>query len=165
MHQRDDSFDQPPKEREPSDYYQKIVEEDESELAAAKAMSEKDILDAQQREIASLIAKNQEYILRKRLEYGRYSAMLGKVMMWPCPDEYKGLKEFMIKQLKESIDFDCYCFKMDVPSVVPAEEWKQAEIARLEKDVASAKESRDKHIESVTSANKWIAGLYKALEE
>jgi len=36
----------------------------------------------------------------------RYADMLMKVLLWEVPEELKSLKEFMEKQLRDSIDFD-----------------------------------------------------------
>lgn len=58
----------------------------------------------------------------------RYNTVLKKVEAWKIPEEYSSLKNLMLKQLKESIDFDCSPYTPYKEEKIPVEEWIELQI-------------------------------------
>ena len=95
----------------------------------------------------------------------RYKQMLAKVRDWKPPTEdHDGLKEFMEKQLEESIDFDCgnkdyYKY----PDRETGKEWRDREIAAAKRNLERNTEHRNDELQRVQTRNKWIEDLRASL--
>lgn len=105
---RDNPKEQIPDEIRPNQYHKRAMVDLQNELKALHTMSDKEL------EQASYVSWIKEEEIRTRiLEEIRqrrkaYERMLAKVNAWtpPTPDHF-ALKTFMIKQIEESIQFDC----------------------------------------------------------
>ena len=162
--QRDDPFDDPPKKQYPCDYNAKRLIEAKQELDRLQAMSESQINEEARKERKDKIderIKHDKIALELR---GRYQNMLYAVEGWqpPTPD-HKGLKEFMIEQLKTSINFDCSTGWPEIPPVITAEEWRQKKIQQTIRDIAYHTKENQKEIERTKGRNRWISQLYVSL--
>lgn len=162
--QRDNPFDDLPALSAPSDYHLNQIRDAERELSRLNALTVDDAA-AEAREERRLAIEERISLDKKALELReRYLAMLHQVYGWqpPTPD-HAGLKDFMIEQLKTSMDHDCWTGYPDIPPVTSGEAWLQQKKEDLIKDVAYHTKENQNEVDRTRSRNRWITELYKSL--
>lgn len=163
---RDEPLDAPlPEKFEPNDYYINRLNEAKAELRKFRANPpKKDELSKRYDEYLFTLGEDirKENDKRKIIKQ-RYEAMIDKVKNWQPPTpEHNGLKELMIEQLTDSIEFDCKEYKPRIETkaeyihVYGNEKYLLDEIAHYERFV---KEEKDR----CESKNKWIKELRDSL--
>lgn len=167
---RDEPLDAPiPEKFEPEAYIKKNLDEAQKEYDDFLALTEDEqraylertyteMVEGYEKEIKEESAKKE--VLRKR-----YNAMLLKVVKWTPPTpEHEGLRDFMIKQLHDSIEWDCSEYQPIIPS---KEGWCDIEghIGRLKQNLQLSKECYEKHLATIASRNKWLTDLRESLTE
>lgn len=167
--QRDDPASDKPKLREESNYYSERLAELKSELAKLEAMTLSGQIEygnALRDEDLTSYAKQ---ISDKNTLRVKYDDMLLKVRMWhPPTNEHIELKNFMIKQLQDSIDFDCNT-KYVEEELEKALSWSPMDyyndrVDRLKSwNIPHFTEQLKKEQERVNGANDWILKLYDSL--
>lgn len=164
---RDDALDAPIPDRiNPSKYHLTALEEDIKTLvdieswnaayAGSKAgASYKQALECQKRHLTNSGA------VRKR-----YESMMQCVEDWtpPTPDHVR-LKDFMLKQLIESIRFDCLdSDDLPMPKAQSGQEYKQDRLCKILADIEyHAKEYREE-LERSQERTEWLRSLRSSLE-
>lgn len=94
----------------------------------------------------------------------RYEAMLKQLGAWSPPSDIAELKGFMIKQIVDSMQWDC-----DERDYSPAlvamtgDQWRQTTLAKLRSDVDYHTAEREKEISRTEDRNKWLATLRASL--
>lgn len=89
----------------------------------------------------------------------RYDAMIEKVEQWEVPDSFQHLKDFMLKQLNDSRDFDCPDLSDILPVYEPTiDEW-------IDGCIKSCKRSMEYDIEEIEKERQWYEGANKYLKE
>ncbi len=101
---RDDSMDTPiPKKFEPSDYYAKQIEESKEELIKLQAMNDEEKLIFGKAEKDADIKQKEERLAKEQAENKRLMDMEAQIKAWIPPTlEHKGLRDFMLDQIKIS---------------------------------------------------------------
>ena len=96
------------------------------------------------------IAEYEESLAKVTPIRNRLEAMRSQVMDWQAPSiEHEGLKEFMLKQLEETIKWDGQPHPRERPTFpATAAEWHQEEIRHQERYVARTKELLEEEINS-----------------
>lgn len=96
----------------------------------------------------------------------RYLTMLERVEHWDVPEDFISLKVLMIKQLKESIEYDCPVETKPIWTTFPSiDEWIKQKIEFAKENVNSANSAVLKHIERIEESNKLLKELYEALDK
>lgn len=166
--QRDDPMSDLPKKREPEDYHAKQIAKANNRLVETKAMSEEVAQKKANEEYDAEIKSIEDSILKNNKLRRQYETMLSQVNSWvPPTSEHFGLKEFMVSQITESMQFDCggsyysdMLKKLKPPSGV---EWKNKEIQDALKDLDYHTREHNAEVARCTSQNKWIDALYESL--
>ena len=105
-----------------------------------------------------------KYAANNAAQKSRYEAMIAKVRAWTGAPE--GLKEFMLEQLQQSVQFDCGGdYLPAVPEEVEPAEWQALNKARILKDIAYHEGERAKEITRTQERNKWLSQLRASLSE
>ncbi len=166
MNMRGEPLDAPiPEKFEIAEHYQKDYE-------SAKAAYDKFIANPPTYE--ELEKQYEEYITKetvrrveiseeKDIKCRRYNAMLQKVVGWQPPTpEHAGLKEFMIKQLHDSIEFDCSEYVSPLPE---KEEWIEYGMSgeSLKKRMDVYKECLVEEQKRISRCNQWLKDLRESL--
>lgn len=162
---RDDDLRTPIPESFPLDtsYEDKSIEEAENTIKKLRAMTPQEILDAEKESYENDKAEYEERNRRKQEEKNRYIAMRLKVEAWSPPAELWQLKEFMISQLNESIDFDCRVY--DAPQRSENQHrWWQARFESATWSLKNAKERKEERITKNKSKNELLKQLRATLE-
>jgi hypothetical protein len=95
----------------------------------------------------------------------KYERMLKKVKAWnPPSSEHENFKEFMERQIVESIDFDCDTKytekKMEIPCF---DTWESDYEKELVKDIKYYKEKIKEELSRNSDRANWIADVWKSL--
>lgn len=161
IHQRDEDIRDKPKLREPSIQYHLDA------IKAAKKRS-KPSKTAFNKYKKDKIKEYTQYIQEKKQLKERYQLMLDQVQMWTPPtSDHKGLKEFMINQLYESIEFDCTIDSSERDLYCYTNMTYEDYVAEMKKDsvweIDYHTDEIEKEKKNVERANNWILALYDNL--
>jgi hypothetical protein len=152
-----------PAQFEPSTHYVDWANEARAKLATMQAMSiaevERAAEDAYSEQLASWQRSRDEAVdLRNK-----YNAMLAQAVQWTPPTpEHEGLLDFMVKQIQESIKFDCY--EMEPPSRREATSWHNEQIAHLKKNIVRYDAEQAQEVERTRGRNDWVSALRDSLK-
>ncbi len=148
-----------PETFEPSDYHEKGLTRARKQLAALVALNPQQI--AKKAEIAH---KKEMTSYRARLKkdqdlHARYDDMLKQARAWtpPSPEHY-GLKEFMVKQIIESMEWDCN-LNAPPPVAKTPEAWYASELESAQWNVNYHEEQHKNEVERCVKSTKWVKQL------
>lgn len=105
--QRDDPYDEPVKEVEEQSYYSKQLRRYSEEVAELEAMSDEDLVEDERKRREDAIESRRAGIEKSLTLRARYEDMRKQVVGWDCPAIMESTREYALKQLDESIRFDC----------------------------------------------------------
>jgi hypothetical protein len=149
-----------PQRFEPSTYYAKSVEEAKTKLAHLRSLTPElasaECLAEHQLDVARWTERGNE---RRELRE-KYLRMLVKVKDWrPPTPEHAGLKDFMEKQISESIEWDCSSKYDTRPEPKTTDAWLADSIGRAEREVSRAEDSLRDEIVRTENRNAWLKAL------
>ena len=162
---RDDPNDtEIPDEFKPSSYHsERLLEAQEEKKNLEKLTVEKIAL------AASKYNKDQQKEYKRRIKDNnelkqKYTDMLNQVLDWtpPTPD-HKELRNFMITQINESIQHDCY--EPNKPEEVTPEQWYKAQIDSVNWNITYDTKEAIKEKETCENRTKWVKDLKDSLKE
>lgn len=160
--QRDSPLDEPPKRSEPSRYHAEA-------LAKAEARVE-ELLGMLEEQAAPLAAEAHEQAMA-RYEHERaanqelrerYEKMIAAVEGWTPDPLVAQTKEYALKQLRESLDFDCG-YRSSPPQRRSPMEWWENEIGAARNAAQYHREEGAKEIARAAERNLYIDALYASL--
>lgn len=168
----DEPLDAPiPTRFEPDTYNQQQAEKEERQLHDLLVLTDEEVQQKAAEEVAERRAYFQKHLNALIELKAKYTAMLTKVRAWmpPSPD-HQGLKDFMIKQIEESIEWDCsehliasYRDNIDECKTCDAAEWKANRISTLEKSIANHKNKQKEEDGRTVDRSQWVQKLYDSL--
>jgi len=161
---RDEPHAEIPDRFEPSSWERKSVDDALSRVFELRRRTLKQWADAQDSEIA----EHNEHVrtaIRKAIELqSRYELMLSAVRGWrPPTEEHKGLQEFMVQQLQESIRFDCSGLSLVQQRAVPVAEYAQRTQDAADRELDRAEEAWRKAQERTAGRTAWVQALRDSL--
>lgn len=146
-----------------SDYHERELASARARLDELEAMTDEEALAAARAEADRVAASNREYEERAATERARYEAMLLKVEAWEPPTaEHVTFKEYMLAQLRESINFDCRPFSLPIPEV--SADWRDREIDRQRERIERAEKEMVAERERNAARQEWVEALLASLE-
>ena len=163
---RDEPANAPIPERfEPSDYHLCKLDEAHSRFDEISSLTPEacEHLAAQQYHDA----ETQRRIRIKEIGELRqkYDAMIQAVDEWAPPSaEHIHLKEFMRKQLTESIDFDCDAsyYAIETPRL-SGQVWLEQQLEKARRDIAYHEQQHKEEVERTNRRNEWLRLLRESL--
>jgi hypothetical protein len=162
---REEAFDAPIPEFQPSAYNIEGLKKAQAELAAVMAMSPAECDQAAEEDYRKALSDRQRYEGECKVIRDRLQAMRAKVADWEPPtSEHVGLKEFMIQQLDETVSFDGTPYHSDSPKRMSAKEWMAKQVNELTRTLAYHTEENRKEIERTNGRNTWVAQLRASLK-
>jgi len=161
---RDEPMDAPIPERfEPSDHHLKELEKAKRRLKEIRKWNEEKAEQEAERAYREALKEREEFIKKNKLIRKRYEDMLSKVQKWKPPTiEHASLKQFMIQQLVESIEFDC--FVPEMPQRLSGEEYREQQIKKALSDIEFHEKEYAKEVNRVHERNKWLLLLRESLK-
>lgn len=96
----------------------------------------------------------------------KYLIILNQVKDWvPPSSDHTPMKEFMIEQIEESIQWDCDVKYYSEPTkLLDAMEYKNKILRELEEDIAYHSKQHEEEVERVAQRNKWVRLLRESLD-
>ena len=164
---RDEPLSKPiPNKFEPSKFYENELKKSQAELEHLKNMTIQDIKNAIDKEYLEQVEKQQEKLSRIRKLKDAYEKVYDEVKMWnPPTTEHESLKEFALKQLADSIYYDCDTSYYEREIIKDSkEEWFNKKIQKTLDNIKYCAEEYKKEIQRVNSRNKWLKELRDSLE-
>jgi len=160
---RDEPMDAPIPERlEPSDHHLKELEKAKRRLKEIRKWNEEKAEQEAERAYREALKEREEFIKKNKLIRKRYEDMLSKVQKWKPPTiEHESLKQFMIQQLVESIEYDCFIPEM--PQRLSGEEYKEQQIKKALSDIDYHEREYAEEVNRVYERNKWLLSLRESL--
>lgn len=150
---------------EPGDYYVKRVADLRSELDAVSNMSDARLAQVQADEITEAEERLAAFRAERDARRTRYEAMLARARAYepPTPD-HVGLKETMVQQLVQSIDFDCGGrYEPAVSPALPLDEYRAARVTKAGDDLTCAIKSLEEEQERADGRTAWVQALRESL--
>ncbi len=160
---RDDSLEKTiPDEFVPYKWYQEQRVQAEERLNRARNWTSEEAELAAAQYHAQNVAGIKKSNAVNYARWERYHSMLTEVKRWTPPSpEYVELKEFMIKQLDDSMKYDCYT--MEIPVCMSGESYRQREIMQAEKDIAYHIKENDLEVNRAQEKTNWVRVLKRNL--
>ncbi len=166
---RDEPLDKKvPDEFQPSTYNKEQLEKAKLRMQKLKSMTHEEIKSKVEEEYHQKVESNKKYYHEKLQLRNRYLDMLVKVKEWqpPTPD-HVNLKEFCIKQLEESLKWDCGSLEDYNPENVvkdTPEEQLNKQIESCLWEIEYHAKQWDEEVKRTNERNLWIKQLKESLE-
>lgn len=159
---RDEPANAPIPTFEPSSYNMDRLKEEEKRLLRLKKMTAEEKELAAQAECNEALKHAREREKKNADTEEKYKAILDRVKAWnPPTKDHEGMKKFMIKQIEDSIRFDCY--EVEAPIRKTGEEWFEAQLKEVRGNIEYHKKAHQEEIERVKSRNEWVQALNKSV--
>lgn len=108
IHMRDESMDKEYEPRTPSDYHINEIEKLKKRLEIANTYSDENLIALKKAELEKDLEYHNKRIPEIKESKLKLEAFLeNSVNYIPPTSEHEGIKDFMIDQIKKTIDFDC----------------------------------------------------------
>ena len=108
----------------------------------------------------------EESLAKRAAMRERYEAMLVQVKAWTPPtSEHQGLKDFMAKQLEESIDFDCGTDCLTVPERLTGAAYKEQRLHSARRNASYHTEHGEADKKRAEERTAWVRALRQSLTE
>jgi hypothetical protein len=160
---RDEPWDAKiPDEIKVDDYHLKIVNSDKKELEKLSKLSRSEIEKACEKVFQQSVKDWNEANKEKLDLLAKYNLKLAEAKAWTPPTEnHKGLKDFMIQQITDSIKWDCDMTPKPVKSTV--EEYIESKKETLIWGIEYHTEAHAKAVKIAESRTAWIRELKNSL--
>ena len=150
------------------DYYERELKKAREELEEANRLKEhpEEVERIIEQEAKNIEEENERRKIRYTEMRKRYDAMIAKVERFHVPEEYKYLRDFMLKHLKKTKEFDCPedCYQREVNHISP-EVWIAQQLKHAHENIGYCEEKLAKEKEWYANANKHLQGLYRVIDE
>lgn len=164
LHMRDEPMDAEITAHKPSAHYKESLARVEAERDRIDAMSPADAEAAAKADYLTKKESRDSYAEKNQELRDKYLAMFAKVDAWKPPTEgHQEFKNFMLGQLKDSIEFDCGATIWPEAKRLSGDDWLAEQKAANAKQLEYSRDSLAKEIERVTASNDWIYKLRKSL--
>ncbi len=157
---RDDPYDKPiPEEFKPEKYYKESLHEAKQDLEELLALSLAECEQRMLKEYEDSLDGYRKSLTKYRIQKENYEAMIAKVETWTTKAE--GIKEFMLSQLKESLEFDDY--EPKPPTLQSVGDWRMNNLKSAIQSVEYRQKSYDEEQQRVKDRNRWLKDLRESL--
>ena len=165
---RDESSNMPiPEEFQPNIYYENMIESSKKDLLIFQQLSTEDYKKQIEIDYQKSIKEKGEGIKSKLIIRDRYLKILEEVKNWNIPtEEHRGLKDFAIQQLEDSMKWDCDVkyYTEQIIKRKSVEKYKKERIERLKENIKYYTEKNQEEIDRVKERNLWVKQLRDSLE-
>lgn len=149
-------------------YYQKSLKSAKLAQAKFNKLSQKQKLQMFKREAEQILSQCRKSDLEMKAQKKSYLSMLDKVENWTPPTkDHKNMKDFMVSQINQSVDFDCnpeYNNKRIVSAVTQTySEWLKSKREKMSWDINYHEEQLAKETQRNNERSQWIKDLIDSL--
>ena len=163
---RDDPKKPIPDEMPVNDYHLRRLDELRRELDELASMSPQQRDDAAEKAYRDAEQSRNDYIEQKRLHKERYERMLAFAKEFTPPTlEHVKYAEFLVSQLKDSVQFDCGDYEPEQPVMLCGQEWYESRLKELTDRINYHKKHHAEEVERTRSRNQWLKDLRAAIAD
>ena len=166
---RDDPQDAKIKQYEPDSYHMDRIKEARSRLAELETMTIKQAEVLCKTEFSAAMVRWNEARDRMAALATKYNTMIGLVSAWvPPTKDHNGLKEFMLKQLADSLEWDCHSDEYQEkqrPVLKPAGQWISKKIEETKRDITYHTTHYEAEVKSTNERNAWNNALHASVPQ
>jgi len=172
IHMRDDDMDAEYKERTPSDYHTKEIAKAKQSLNDAEVLSDEVIIANRKNELEKRKQYHIKSIEKAKINKKNMDAILKDVNAWQPPtSEHTGIKDFMVDQIIQTIDYDCKTKYHDeglakVESellTINAKSIRDEMIATAKKNLEYHTKEYNGDVERCEKSNQWVSDFINSL--
>lgn len=173
VHLREEPFDSEYKPRTPSNYHVKGIAEAKEKLKELEVLDDETIIKREYEKILNDIEYHEKAIITKNENEVKLNKFLEKAKAFKAPTEtHKGIADFMVKQLEETIDFDCKdddCHKKRIDQlkerlkVLNADDIRGQLRTKATEDIAYNTKAHEEDLKRCRDSNKWYEDFINAL--
>jgi hypothetical protein len=162
---RDEPLDAPiPDDVSPvSTYYTEALQGARADYERYRAMRIDEAERLSVEEYEQAIVRHSSAVAENEAQRERYEAMLAQVRAWEPPtSDHQGFKDYMVKQLEESIQFDCG-YTLPAPVQLEPQAWLQGKIAKAIRDIEYNEQYLREDEQRSRERNAWVKALRESL--
>lgn len=169
--QRDADRSEPVREVTASDYNRRQADTLRQELAEIEGLSVADAWARYLAERAAAVERRDEMVRQRRELRARYTRMLAEVEAWQPDPLIASTKDYALKQLRESIDFDCGHEGEEArywpmpPVYIGGAEYLAGRRKQLQEDIDRAEQHQREEDDRTADRNRHIAAFLGSLPE
>lgn len=154
-----------PEEFEPCKYHADQLAEVRETLAAYESMDYEEATRKCAFEYQADEDNRRRQLQENLNQLESYRGMLAHVQAWVAPSaDHEGLKDFMVKQIEESIKWDDSTKYLTEPTpMIDVTDWLEAKKAKAIKDIEYHKEKNAEEIKRTAERNQWVRQLRESL--
>lgn len=154
-----------PEEFAPTDFHAQSLEKAMAKQSMLLAMTPDEAATAALSDFTAKVAYRAEDHAKRQQHMERYTAMMIKVITWKAPTpDHEPMRNFMIKQLEESIDFDCSdVYEGRPPAEQVGEEWLAERLECAVRDIDYHTEKHAAELKRNAERNAWVKALRESL--
>jgi len=160
---RDEPMDAPiPEAFEMSSYHRDALARDEARLKELESTTPEQADALCRAEYATALKHYEKAVADHAAERAKYDRLVSLVTKWKPPtSEHEGLKNFMLEQLRTTIDGDCY--EPTPPKLTSGADWLEATLKSARWGVEYHRKGWKEDQERAAERTKWVAELRKSL--
>ena len=160
---RDDPSDTPiPDTFEPSDYHVKELEKAEQKYSFLLHLDKEQIKEYSESSYAEQMESWRKREDEKIELANKYREMLAKVVEWQPPTkDHEGFKDFMVKQIRESIDWDCKPY--EAPEKLSPDEWYSKQLKDIDWSIEYHTKEGKEEVRRSKDRSEWVQQLKASL--
>lgn len=172
IHMRDSKFSDEWKPDTVSDYHPKEIVRLEKEQRELAAMTDADLLALRKKQLNRDIRYHKKGIQKQAETESILNKFLVQSKAFEAPTaEHTGIRDFMIKQIEDTIDFDCRSTYHADNVLKAQDELKSLDVVKIrsdkqeaiQKDLAYHKEHLEQDKKRVAGRNKWVTDFLASL--
>lgn len=173
IHMRDEDMDMEYTPRVPSDYHIKAIENLKSDISEINSSSDSDILYVEREKLLKSLEHYNKQLLEIKKNTDILNSFLNKAKNFEPPThEHVGIKDFMIKQLSDTIDFDSNTvyYDKEIENVknkldnLNANDIRKTKIESYLDSIKYHENEYDKEVSKCNDSNKWVKEFLEALK-
>jgi len=172
IHLRDEPFNSEWKPRAPSDYHTKAIAKAKESLKEIKVLEDSTIIERERLRLLDNVKRYKEKIEEEKVSKNRLETFLAKAENFKPPTEtHKGIADFMVSQIKETIKFDCesnyYADELEKSQKqllnINADDVRGDLKTQATKDLAYHTKEHEAELKRCRESNKWHEDFINAL--
>lgn len=146
-------------------YYDARIAELRAELEGLAQMTHEERAAASRKAYDDEIAQRAKWKAEREEQRDRYTSMQETVQGWrPPTDKHQGLKDFMLEQLRTSIQFDCSEHSEAPVKLLDPMGWWTKRINTTKRTLDDRILDREKIVENARLSDKWLQDLRTSLK-
>lgn len=151
-----------PEQFEPSDWHSNSLKEAQETLRDLQTASASEIVNRCGMEHAEAVGRVRLRNMACDEQRQAYEAMLARVRQWKPPTaRHEGLRDFMVQQITESINFDCH--KQSEPTQPVPKEWLSKQIEECHRLIGYHAAEHAKEVARAADRTEWVRALRRSL--